>query len=695
MRIFHVLLMTLAGLLSWAGVSCAQTAAAQTPSTPFAAGGTPHIAARLESESPVPAPGRTVTLAFVMQPGQGWHGYWENPGDAGIGMSVEWTLPPGVTAGPLRYPVPETLLISGLMNYVYEGRYAVLTTLTLPPSMQPGTPLPIRAKGEWLACTRQICVPEGGEMIADLIVGDGAVPADRQSAFDGYRTHLPRPLGSEARFSAANGRFRLAVPFPAGAQVEQPYFFSLTDGALTYAAPQAVSRSGDMLIVETDRSAAAPQAVRGVLRTGDHVGLVIDARPGTVPAAGEPVGGAKPGGILATVLLALGGAILGGLILNVMPCVFPILSLKALSLARAGGEAGPVRREAIAYTIGVVVTCLLLGIILLALRAAGQAAGWAFQLQDPRIILFLLLLVTGIALNMAGLFALRSFDAGGELAGKSGAAGAFWTGALVAFVATPCTGPFMAGALGAALVLPWPAALAIFAGLGLGLALPFLLIGLVPAIRRRLPRPGAWMERLQKILSVPMFLTALALAWLLGRQVGAPGMTVGVAAALLSGLLLWWLGTRQRAGKAGGIACVLALALVLGGAVLLLPRTGAGGEEAAAKASGTPFSEERLAALRAADTPVFLYFTADWCLTCKANEAAAIDRTEVRAAFAQAGVTTMVGDWTRADPAITRFLEAQGRSGVPLYLWYAPGRPARVLPQVLDVDMLTGLANGG
>jgi len=462
----------------------------------------------------------------------------------------------------------------------------------------------------------------------------------------------------------------------------QMFLFPLEEGLTRYAAPQTVGREGDRLLIETEAGEGFKGgAVQAVLRTGDHIGFLLTAAPGVVEAANE--------GMLRTALIALGGAVLGGLLLNIMPCVFPILGLKALKLARAGGDERSVRREALAYAAGVILTCLALGALLLAVRAAGVAVGWAFQLQDPRVILLLLLLVTAVAFNLAGLFELSAFGGGEKLAGKAGIAGAFWTGALVAFVATPCTGPFMGAAMGAALVLPVIAGLALFAGLGFGLALPFLLLAYIPALRTRLPRTGPWMGTFQKILSVPMFLTALGLAWLLGQQRGVAAMTIGVGTALLLALLLWWLGVRQHRGKrGGGIAALLSLLLLGAGAVLLPARAAS---VAQGEAGTVPFDEARLASLRAAGKPIFLYFTADWCLTCKANEAAAIERAETRESFAKAGVTVMVGDWTNADPAITRFLEAQGRSGVPLYLWYAPGQPPQVLPQLLTVSTLTAL----
>ncbi|MDV5823551.1 protein-disulfide reductase DsbD family protein [Sphingobium naphthae] len=673
MRIFQVIFMTFA-LLAGLPAALAQGAFG---------GGPAHIAAELDSESDRPAPGGRTTIAFAMTPQQGWHGYWENPGDAGLGMTVDWTLPKGVSVGALRYPVPETLLIAGLMNHVYEGPYAVLAELRVAADIAPGTRLPVRAKAQWLACTDKVCVPETGDLSLDLIVGDGAVQPAARSRFDAWRTHLPRPLGSQAHYAIEDGRLRLSIPYPAGAIAQDVHLFPLGEGLVRYAAPQTVTRNDNRMVIETAAAEDAPVGqVQAVLRAGDHVGFLLTAVPGAVAA---PARGGQAGAILA----ALGGALLGGLLLNIMPCVFPILGLKAMSLAKAGGDERLVRRDALAYAAGVILTCLVLGGVLLALRAAGNAVGWAFQLQDPRIILALLLLVTAIAFNLAGLFELRAMGGGAGLAATGGVMGAFWTGALVAFVATPCTGPFMAAAMGAALLLPLAGALAIFAGLGLGLALPFLLLAYVPALRSRLPRPGTWMGRLQKILAIPMFLTALGLAWLLGQQRGVAGMTIGLGAALILALLLWWLGTRQHRGKGGGLVAGLAALALLAGAATALPSTAPA--VAANSAASVAFAVGKLDALRAANKPVFLYFTADWCLTCKANEAAAIDREDVRAAFAKAGVTVMVGDWTSADPAITRFLESQGRSGVPLYLWYAPGKDAVVLPQLLTPATLTGL----
>lgn len=644
-----------------------------------------HLAMRLVAESAQPAPGKAVTLAFDAAPAPGWHAYWQNPGDAGLGTRLEWTLPAGVTAGTLRYPIPGRLTIAGLMNYVFEHRFAMLVDLKIPPGLAAGTRLPVKVKADYLVCTDQLCVPETQTLETVLTIGDGAVDAATRTRFDGWRRALPQPLSATATWAASGGMFRLAVPYPADAPVKDAYFYAAAAGAVDYAAPQKVGRDGDRLVIET-KAAASPVSgrIEGVLATGEGRGLSVVAMPGQV-AALRDTGGAWDGA-----LVAFAGAVLGGLLLNIMPCVFPILSLKALSLARSGETAGAARREALAYTAGVILVCLALGGALLALRAGGSAVGWAFQLQDPRVIGALLLLVAAIAFNLAGLFELPT----PRFAGSGGASGAFMTGALAAFVATPCTGPFMGVALGAALVLPTLAALLVFAGLGLGIALPFLLIGFVPALRRLLPRPGAWMALVRRILSVPMFLTALALAWVLGRQAGSDGLTLALGAMLIGALALWWTGRRQQRGASGAWwPALAALPFALAGVVMLRPAAPAA--PAAAVAGAEPFSEARLAALRAEGRPVFAYFTADWCLTCKVNEKAAIETEPVAQAFAKRKVAVLVGDWTNGDPALGRFIEANNRAGVPLYLWYAPGAPApRLLPQVLTKDMLVALPEG-
>jgi thiol:disulfide interchange protein len=479
-------------------------------------------------------------------------------------------------------------------------------------------------------------------------------------------------------FQAAGDKLRVAIPLPASVGVEKPYLFPITDDTVDYAAPQSFRRSGDWLVGDLSMK-KTPAEFAGVLALGEGRGLEFRAVPGPVPEGGTALGAPGWNAILYAVL----GAIAGGMLLNLMPCVFPILALKALHLSRAGGEGEHARSDAFAYAAGTVVGTGALGAVLLAIRAAGAEAGWAFQLQDPRTIMLLLLLAVAITANLLGLFELP------VLGGRAQPAGSFGTGALAAFVATPCAGPFLGAALGTALLLPPAGSVAVFAALGLGLGLPFLLVAFIPALRKKLPKPGAWMKRLQRFLAIPMAASAVAALWLLERQAGQRGLTIGIALSL--GLLFaaFGVGRLQRRGRAGAWGGALAgLAIVVAGIALMPGRATA----PHAIAGAEPWSEARVDAALQHGRPVFVYFTADWCLTCKVNEAAAIDRDEVRDAFKNAKVEVLAGDWTNGDPAITRFLQSRGRAGVPLYLWYVPGKPAEELPQVLTPAMLISRA---
>ncbi|WP_199554018.1 protein-disulfide reductase DsbD family protein [Sandaracinobacteroides hominis] len=651
----------------------------------------------LVAETATPAPGQRFTVGIVMTPRKGWHTYWSNPGDTGMPTRAEWTLPAGATAGELRYPVPHTYVVSGLMNHVYGEESVLLSEIDVPQAAKGAFPLKLRL--DWLVCDDKICVPEGAELQLPLVTGDGKADAAQQARFAAARAALPRELAGSTSFWSDGKRIRVSVPLADPESVTGGHFFSAGDSDFAFASPQTVTRTGSALIFEADAVAGAtPEKLAGLARVerGDEVlGLTLTAVRGNV-APGEPLG--KAAGAWSAFLPALGLAVLGGLLLNLMPCVFPILSLKALSLAKSGESEAAARTEGLAYTGGVVLVTTLLGLAAILIARAGSGAGWAFQLQDPRVILFLLLLTLAIGLNFAGLFEVNAgaVNAGQQLAAKPGAKGAFFTGALAAFVATPCTGPFMAGALGAALILPPVAGLAVFAGLGLGLALPFLAIGFVPALRQRLPKPGAWMLTFRRILAVPMLLTALALAWVLGRQTGVEGLMAGLVAALALGIALWVLGLKQHAGGRTGIAAaVVGLIAVMAPLSIARLPMGAAVAKPAEGLTGVAFSREALAAAQAARKPTFLYFTADWCLTCKVNEKGALSSTEVANAFKAAGIQVMIGDWTKPDPAIAKFLEERQRAGIPLYLFYAADGSVTELPQILTVDTLTALASKG
>ena len=655
-------------------------ALAQSPAT--------HITAQLIAERSSAAAGQTIQLGVSMKPAKGWHGYWLNGGDAGFAMQFKWALPTAGKVGEPRYPVPQTLLINGLMNHVYEHDYALLVPFTLPAGAREGDTLAISAEADWLACTVEICVPEHGRLAATVRVGPAS---PRDPRFDGWLAKLPAPLPETVHYSADGKALRFAIPIPASLDLGAPHVFVRTDGVTAYAAPQRFWRKGDLLLAELGRPADAQGGGAGpidaVLRYGAGEGLELHAEPGAVPTGGTPLAGtAKPALDLAGFAAILGAALLGGLILNVMPCVFPILSLKALSLARANAAPGKARADGLAYTAGVILACLALGGAMLGLRAAGDEIGWAFQLQEPLVVAALIALAVAITANFAGLFELPAL--GGA---RMGERGAFATGLLAAFVATPCTGPFMAAAMGAALVLPPILALAVFAALGLGLALPFLALGFSPALRRLLPRPGPWMVWFRKAMAVPMALTAAALVWLAWRLGGAQfALGCGLVGLALV-MVLVMIGRAQRSGRSAAPRAAPALAALLVLGVVLLPHTV---HAPAADTSGDllgakPFTPAALASARTSGKPVFVYFTADWCLTCKVNEAAAIERESTRAAFAKGGVQVLRGDWTRRDPVITRFLEAHGVAGVPLYLWYGPSADQpEILPQVLTPALL-------
>jgi len=670
-----------------ASAAGAQDASAQIPES--ARYGDENIAVALYSDGQWVA-GETTWYALRFSPSAPkWHGYWSNPGDAGQGMRLVLPVPDDWQVGEPVYPVPSRLMIGNLMNHIYEGDYTVLVPVTVGPSVEYSDMEGLTAHVEFLACTDRICVPQ------DAVVKERAGAGD----FAKWRAEIAPMLDAKGAFEVSGNALRLAVPLPQSVELPDPHVFIANERLVDYAAPQTFRRDGDTLVAEISLDPSAIEAgeeVTGILAFGNEAGVRFAARAGEVPAGGEIIAGKSDAAIAPTAplwALAL-GALVGGLILNIMPCVFPILSLKALSLAKAGESEAAARVEGLAYTAGVVLACVALGAIMLALRAAGEQVGWAFQLQEPSVVIVLLVLAAAITANFAGVFELPNVDTGSGA--NKGAGGAFATGLLAAVAATPCTGPFMAAALGAALLLPAPLALLLFAMLGLGLALPFLALGFVPALRSRLPRPGAWMDTFRRVMAIPMGLTALALIWLTAQLGGRP--FAGLALLLTFGvvLALWVVGRLQRAGKMAWPAFGLIAAPFAVFAAVALPASfeRPGRDASASLLAAREFSPDALASARASGQPVFLYFTADWCVTCKVNESVAIEREATASAFEEAGVIAMVGDWTVRDETITSFLTAQGAAGVPLYLWYEPGtaKPEQ-LPQVLTPDMLQGRAN--
>lgn len=686
---------------------------------PAAAAKPTHLAVSLHAESKTPRPGGSTRLALKFVPQAGWHGYWSNPGDSGLPPNAEWKAPAGVRFGALSHPAPTFLEVAGLASFVHSGTHVLLADMYVPAGLEPGAPLPIEAKLEWLACTDSLCVPERATLKLHLTVGDGAASQSNSGLFRAASAALPRKLSDQGTFRVEEGR--LVLQIPSGSLAAARTRFYPDESGMLNVVGQRAARSTDGVEVSIPAPQRTPRLLSGVVSDGRRsYALQLAPAPSSVSSPGAAVaveapaedeavsepdraaenamGAAPPpvqansiSGAEAGFVTAFLGALIGGILLNLMPCVFPVLSLKALSLARSGGPHSAPRRDALAYLAGTVAVCLGLGAVLLAARAAGVQIGWSFQLQSPTIVLSLLLLVSAIAANLAGLFEVRGPSLNSMPSGD-GPVPSFMTGALSAVIATPCSAPFMGAALGAALLLPPFESLAVFAGLGFGLGLPFILIGFVPALRKRLPRPGPWMQTLQRVLAVPMMLTAVWLLWVLGSQAGVDAMAIAAGLTVLAVSGLWWIGRRQRAGRPRAWVPLAPLAIGLAlTVVFLLPVAETGASPTTTEISER-FSVERLAELRSAGQPVFVDFTADWCLTCKVNERIAIDRPETHAAFEEAGVVTLVGDWTRGDPEITRFLAAHGRNSIPFYLFYAPGQKPRVLPQVLTPGMLKELA---
>lgn len=668
---------------------------AQMPAQAASSAQREHYTATLLAEQSSLAPGGRLSLAFRIVPRKGWHIYWSNPGDTGYAPAATWDMPAGFTPGPLQHPAPTRLVLQGLVSYVHEGETTLLQDIALPSLASGSAPVKLTAHLDLLICSEGSCVPDPVDLDLTLPVGNGAKDAAAALAFANARAALPRTLTGASTFSFAKDAISLRLPGVSGAPSDTALFLDQSGLVAGKARPAFTSGDG-YLDIALPVQQAPGTTLSGVVVTGGTARAFgarrVNALVATSPAAGLGAG------FDTAFLAAFATAVLGGLILNLMPCVFPILSLKAMALARYNSDDGHARSEALGYSAGVIGTVVALGGVIIALREGGSSVGWAFQLQNPLVVSGLLLLVTAIAFNLAGLFELPSISVSrgmGKGGGNSGLSGSIATGALAAFVATPCTGPFMAGALGAALVMPVLPALGVMAGLGLGMALPFLLLGFVPATRRWIPRPGPWMDKLRKGLSLPMFATALGLAWIVGRQSGVSGMTAALAAATVFAIGLWWYGARHAAGRSGTViwpAALAAVAIVAFGVRAQPVEATTTAQSEADTLHSQPFSTARLATLAQQNKPIFLYLTADWCLSCKVNEATTLSSPQVAAAFAKAGVTVIRGDWTRQDPEISRFLSEHGRAGVPLYLWIDAAGATQELPQVLAPDMLLALA---
>jgi len=655
----------------------------------------PRATATLVTPAAAIRPGETFEVGLQLRLAPGWHTYWQNPGDAGAPPEIALNLPPGAVAGEIAWPAPQRIPQGPLVNFGYEGEVLLPIRITAPAGLRPGGRFAIEADASWLVCA-EVCIPEEGRFRLDLpVAAIGATDPAQAARFASAAAAAPRPSPwqAEAALTGARGSLVFRGEALAPATVRDAFFFPSASGQIDNAAPQPRRLgSGSLTLALTRPEGAVPPAIlEGVLVLTDGGGVR------TAYAVAAPVGGVLADAEGASLWVLLVSALLGGLLLNLMPCVFPILAMKAMALARLAGAArATVRAEAISYTAGVVISMVALAGLLIGLRAAGLAAGWGFQFTLPWFVAALAWLMLAIGLNLSGVYALGGpIGVGAGLASRGGPAGSFATGALAVLVATPCTAPFMAAAVGAAFALPAVGTLLIFAALGLGLAAPYALLGAVPGLAGMLPRPGPWMERLRQALAFPMYGAAAWLAWVLAQQAGPDGVLLLLVGAVLIGLAAWALGVAQAgAGRwsrpLAALAMVAALALLPGLASRPTP-------QAEITAGGETWSAARVAALQAEGRPVFVNFTAAWCITCKVNERLVLRTAAVQGAFAARGLAALTGDWTNGDAAIGAVLRENGREGVPLYLMFPAGGGAPVvLPQVLTESiLLRALAEAG
>ncbi len=696
---------------------------------------TDHVQVRLvfRKAQLYPGAGDHGGLYFKLEPG--WHVYWKNPGDAGEPPHIRWTLPEGVTAGPLQFAAPKRLPLGPLMDYGYEDEVLYPFKLEIAKSAKPGKAV-LRAKVDWLVC-RGSCIPGKADLEINqkILASAPAVEADDGPGVEIWKrlaVKLPDvlPSNEHAVFQASKEGFRLVVE--TGKRESQAAFFPEDQDIIDNPAPQKLTptASGFVLELKKDTSSTAnPVQLKGVLElsggrnyeiaaTPDYSGMVsrIVSMPEPAPSvyttaqfvlplSSNPAP-AAPSPFSWLVLLRTSGlAFLGGLLLNLMPCVFPVLFLKGLALVNSGNEErAKLRTHGLVYAAGILVSFWALVGVLLLLRAAGATLGWGFQFQSPIFLSLMAGLLFFLGLSLAGQFeiGLTLTSAGGTLAQKQGYTGSFFTGVLAVVVATPCTAPFMGAAIGYALSASPAVTFAVFTALALGLAAPYVALTLQPAWTRLLPRPGAWMEVLRQAVAVPIFATVIWLAWVLAQAYGASLLAALLASFLLLAIAGWFLGRWPAKRWATSIAALILLAVI---ALAFLSQRSASEDREQVRVTADmlargqiarvelnpdlangwqPWSAEAVSGYEAEGRPVLVDFTASWCLSCQVNERVALNQPEVQAAFRTKNVVLLRADWTRHDEAITQALTALGRSGVPTYALYAPGETSpRLLPEVL------------
>jgi len=664
---------------------------------------TGKVTSSLISSHDTIAAGQSFYIALRTELDDGWHIYWRNPGDSGEPMHLDWSLPDGVKAGQINWPLPYTIPTGPIVNYGFEGAPLFPVEFTAPTNAKAGDILTVSAQFYYLVC-KDVCIPENGE--ADILIEIGEPVSDTVwgPQIETALIETPRKSGISGSISKIDDGVDMRFTDMPNGDFSDAYFFPYELGILQHSQAQdihlgtrgiSLKTGADYLWGEPD----FPQTISGVLTYNDNgiyrgveVALNVNGNVDIGQTGGQARNQARNlGGV--TFWGAIIGAFIGGLILNLWPCVFPIISLKALSLSKsAHSERQAARGAAWAYTIGVLATFLLLAIILIVLKATGSQIGWGFQLQSPKVVGILALLLFVIGLNLLGVFEFGSQlqNTGARLTQKDGWTGSFFTGALAVIVATPCTAPFMAGAMGYALAQPALVTLLIFLALGFGFALPFLILGYAPTLLTRLPKPGSWMARFKEVLAFPIFATAIWFVWILSQQTGSEGVLFVLAAALLLAFAIWVLRRDAIWTKVvAGLAVLVALILPLSLSTSTAPYVAS-----AKSAAGThklPWSQETVAQNLSQGRPVFVDFTAAWCVTCKVNERLVLNTPKVQELFTETNTAFLIADWTNKDDIIATELARYGRAGVPLYLVYMPETGAQtgeVLPQILTYDVI-------
>jgi thiol:disulfide interchange protein DsbD len=673
---------------------------------------TPQVRAELVAQALEGlAPGKAVTLGLKIEHQPHWHTYWKNPGDSGLPTTLEWTLPAGVQAAGIQWPTPKKLPIGPLLNYGYEGTVLLPVALTLPADFK-AEALDVKLHAEWLVC-KDVCIPESGDFALRLPAQ--AATAGHTALFAAATAAQPQDLPqaqAAVTFDGAAMVVRVSG-LPAAWQGRAMSLLPETAGLIQTAAPQQ-NRWADgawtaRVALDPQRSAAPATLAAVLIADGQPAGLRLQTAITTAWPAAAPAPAALPALVTpsatsstapevpASLGLALLLALAGGALLNLMPCVFPVLSLKVLGFARHADDRRALLVGGLAYTAGVVASFVALAALLLALRAGGEQLGWGFQLQTPAVVAVLAALFTLIGLNLAGVFEIGSLLPSSWAAAQARhpVVDSALTGVLAVAVASPCTAPFMGASLGAAVALPTAQALTVFAFLGLGMALPYLAASAWPQLARLLPRPGVWMAHFKTLMAFPMFATVVWLVWVLGQQTGIDGAAALLLLLLALAFLAWALGSQTLgtvARRSLGTVAVVVMAAALFWAAPALQQEavaapGSTGAPGAATGDSTwqPWSAERVAQAQAEGRPVFVDFTAAWCVTCQVNKRTVLSRSEVKAVFEARRVLLLRADWTRRDPAISTELARLGRSGVPVYAVYAPGAAApKLLSELLS-----------